>query len=111
MGRKLELKGNVVGVLLEFKERREESGVERGKSGRKWELEGKELKCGKWERNGKEGREKASGDKVWEEKWELEGKRKEGKEQGGKLRMLTVRIRWLDRYTPNAQETENTVEA
>jgi len=62
MGRKLELKGNVVGVLLEFKERREESGVERGKSGRKLELEGKELKCGKrsgnWKERGKKGRNK-----------------------------------------------------
>jgi hypothetical protein len=27
---------------------------------------------------------------------ELEGKRKEGKEQGGKLGMLTIRIRWLE---------------
>jgi hypothetical protein len=62
MGRKLELKGNVVGVLLEFKERREESGVERGKSGRKLELEGKELKCGKrrgnWKERGKKGTNK-----------------------------------------------------
>jgi len=77
MGRKLELKGNVVGVLLEFKERREESGVERGKSGRKWELEGKELKCGKWERNGKEGREKAIGIKCGKRSgnWKERGKK------------------------------------
>ena len=63
---------------------------ERGRNGM-----GKRGMVGKWERNGKEGREKASGDKVWEEKLELEGKRKEGKEQGGKLGMLTIRIRWL----------------
>ena len=79
---------------------------ERGRNGM-----GKRGMVGKWERNGKEGSEKASGDKVWKEKLELEGKRKEGKEQGGKLGRLTIRIRWLDRYAPNAQETENTVEA
>jgi hypothetical protein len=37
---------------------------------------GKRGRVGKWERNGEEGSEKASGDKVWEEKWEL-GTRRE----------------------------------
>ena len=65
-----------------------ESGRRRN-DGKDWEA-GKEVEIRMF-RVGKRERKEGMGRRL-----ELEGKRKEGKEQGGKLGMLTIRIRWLE---------------